>query len=252
MRALALAILLAPVRPAEDPVQAVRAALEKTGRSPYAYTVSGKYERAGEFAPPDTLTSRIRTYQSVRHAGRVLVKGPEGLWKAPEERLGEQTQKPDPDAAEIVRMLHEADAPHRMIAEILSEAKAAGDPQDREADGVPCRRYLFAFPKDVLRASLEKRIAKAVAAGAMDRPHEVQWGTAKGGLRIYTERKGGRLFRAVDDRSVKFSYARPEGPDVRTYRVEIEVACSDWGRAEVSLPREVKDRLGLRDEERNR
>ena len=245
MAALALSLLLQ----GEEHLRAIREALKVTASKPYAYQVKGRFERAGEWKPDDVLTSRMKQYQSARKGELILVKGPEGLWKTPEERLGEKVEKPDPDAADIVRTLSGAEPPHRLVERLLEEVEKGREPEEREVDGAPCRRYALNYPSAALKESLGKLLDKAVASGGLAKPDEVRWSSSlKGSLRIYVSKKDGRLVKAVEERSVKIAYKVPESqPEVKAYKLEMEVEVLDWGKAAVQLPAEVKDRLGVKD-----
>ena len=233
----------------EEHLRAIRDALKVTASKPYAYQVKGRFERAGEWKPDDLLTSRMKQYQSARKGELILVKGPEGLWKTAEERLGEKVERPDPDAADIVRTLSGAEPPHRLVERLLEEVEKGREPEDREVDGVPCRRYALSYPSAGLKESLGKLLDKAVASGGLAKPDEVRWSSSlKGSLRIYVAKKDGRLMKAVEERSVKIAYKVPESqPEVKAYKLEMEIEVLDWGKAAVQLPPEVKDRLGVKD-----
>jgi hypothetical protein len=249
MRALSLALCLSlQAASADEHLDALRKAVDKTGSAAYSYQVKGRFERAGEFVPEALLTSRIKLYQSARHGEKILVKGPEGLWKTPEERIGEKVEKPDPDAAAMVRTLQEAEAPHRMAAELLKSVARGRAPEDRELDGIPCRRYQLGFTAESVRASLEKQIEKALKAGTLERPDEIQWGTAKGSLRIYVHRLDGRLVKLIDERLVRMAYKRDESTQIKIYKTDMELDFRDWGRAQAALPPEVKEKLGIKEE----
>lgn len=234
----------------DEPLEAIRQSLDKTAATSYAYEVRGRFERAGEWQPPGILTSRVKLYQSARNGDRMLVKGPEGLWLSPEERLGEKVERPDPQAADIVRNLQGADAPHRIVARWLDDVTKGRAPEERDIEGVPCLRYTLYFASGPLREMLEKHLEKAVASGGVAKPDEVRWSSGmKGSLRIYVTRKDGRLLKAIEERSVKIAYKVPDQrlPDVKTYKLETELLLRDWGRADPQLPPEVRDRLGIRD-----
>ena len=244
-------LLLLPLLFQADPhLEAIRKGLRATGDESYTYHVKGRFEREGESLPGPVLTSRMKVYQSARHADKILVKGPEGLWLTPEERLGEKTEKVDPDAADIVRTLQGAEAPHRIVEVLLGDVDKGRDPEDREVEGVPCRRYVLYYRLPVLKESLEKMIEKAVEKRVLTRPDEIRWSSsAKGSLRIYFSKKDGRLVKAVDERSVKIAYKVPDQqPDVKTYKTEMDFELSDWGKAKAQLPKEVKERLEIKDE----
>lgn len=242
-------LLLLPLLVQADPhLEAVRKGLRAAGDEPYAYRVKGRFEREGESLPGPVLTSRMKVYQSARHGDRILVKGPEGLWLTPEERLGEKTEKVDPDAADIVRTLQGAEAPHRIVEVLMGDVDKGREPEDRDVDGVPCRRYVLYYRAPSLRESLEKMIEKAIEKKTLSRPDEIRWSsTARGSLRVYFSRKDGRLVKAVDERSVKIAYKVPEQqPELKTYKTEMSFELSDWGKAVPQLPKEVKERLEIK------
>jgi hypothetical protein len=235
---------------ADENLETLHKVLRAAGEEGYSYRVRGRFEREGESLPGPVLTSRMKVYQSARSGERILVKGPDGLWKTAEDRLGEKTQKVDPDAADIVRTLQGAEAPHRILEALLLEVDKGRDPEDREVEGVMCRRYVLYYRSQPLRESLEKLIDKAVEKRTLTRPDEIRWGSsAKGTLRIYVSRKDGRLVKAIDERSVKIAYKVPDQqPDVKTYKTEMEFECSEWGKARLQLPKEVKERLEIKEE----
>jgi hypothetical protein len=245
-----LLLLLPLLFQADENLDAIRKVLKAAGDEGYAYKVKGRFEREGESLPGPILTSRMKVYQSARHGERILVKGPEGLWKTPEERLGEKTERVDPDAADIVRTLQGAEAPHRILEALLGEVDKGRDPEERDVDGVMCRRYVLYYKAPALKESLEKMIEKAIEKKVLTRPDEIRWSSsAKGSLRIYVSRKEGRLVRAVDERSVKIAYKVPEQqPELKTYKTEMEFDLSDWGKAAPQLPKEVKERLEINGE----
>ena len=244
-----LLLLLPLLFQADENLDAIRKVLKATGDEGYAYKVKGRFEREGESLPGPILTSRMKVYQSARHGEKILVKGPEGLWKTPEERLGEKTERVDPDAADIVRTLQGAEAPHRILEALLGEVDKGRDPEERDVDGVMCRRYVLYYKASALKESLEKMIEKAIEKKSLTRPDEIRWSSsAKGSLRIYVNRKDGRLVKAVDERSVKIAYKVPEQqPELKTYKTEMEFDLSDWGKAAAQLPKEVKDRLEIKE-----
>lgn len=243
-------LLLLPLLLQADPnLEAIRKGLRDTGDQPYSYRVKGRFEREGESLPGPILTSRMRLYQSARNGEKILVKGPDGLWRTPEDRLGEKTEKTDPDAQDIVRTLEGAEAPHRIVEALLGDVDKGRDPEDRDVDGVPCRRYVLYYRMPALKDSLEKMIDKAVEKKTVARPDEIRWSSsAKGVLRLYFSKKENRLVKAVDERSVKIAYKIPdEPPDLKTYRTEMDFELADWGKATPQLAREVKERLEIKD-----
>ena len=236
-------ILLSATPSQDDPFAPVRSALEKTAAESYAFKVSGKYDRSGEYSPPGTLTSRIRQYRSARIENRILVRGPEGLWKKPKERIGEKMENPDPDADDIVRTLAEAELPHLMVKYLLGMATGLRGPVDREVNGVRCRRYMLALDRDKVRKELEPRIERAVRAGILDRPDDIWWSSARAKAWIYVDRESGRLVWVKDERSVKVAY-KIEGQSrnrTRTYKTDMFVVFSDWGGAKTELPPVLKN-----------
>jgi hypothetical protein len=245
-----LLLLLPLLFQADENLDAIRKVLKAAGDEGYAYKVKGRFEREGESLPGPILTSRMKVYQSARHGEQILVKGPEGLWKTPEERLGEKTEKVDPDAADIVRTLRGAEAPHRIIEALLQDVDKGRDPEEREVEGVMCRRYVLYYKAPALKESLEKMIEKAIEKKVLTRPDEIRWSSsAKGILRIYVSRKDGRLVRAVVERSVKIACKVPEQqPELKTYKTEMKFDLSDWGKAKPQLPMEVKERLEIKGE----
>jgi len=249
MRYLLLALFLAD--PQDAHLDAIKKVLQSAGDEGYAYRVKGRFERDGEFLPGPILTSRMKVYQSARHADRILVKGPDGLWRTAEDRLGEKTEKgADPDAADIVRTLQGAEAPHRILEALLADVDKGRDSDDREVEGVMCRRWVLYYRAPALKESLEKLIDKAVDKRNLTRPDEIRWSSsARGTLRIYVSRKEGKLVRAIDERSVKIAYKVPDQqPDVKTYKTEMEFDFTDNGKAKLQLPKEVKERLEIKEE----
>ena len=84
-------------------------------------------------------------------------------------------------------------------------------------------------------------------AGGLERPDEIRWSSSlKGSLRLYVDKKDGRLLKAIDEKTVKIAYRVPcQQPDVKTYKLEMEFDLKDWGKTELQLPVEVRQRLGL-------
>jgi len=226
--------------------EALRRAIEATAAQPYSYQVKGRFERAGEWRPDGLLSSRMKQYQSARYGERVLVKGPEGLWKTPDERIGEKVERPDPEAVDIVRTLAAPEPPHRAVERLLADVTKIREPEERELEGTLCARYSLYYRSDVLKEGLQKQLERAIAAG-LPKPDEIRWSSGlKGQLRIYVRKKDGRLWKAVEERSVKIAYKVPDGPpDVKTYKLEMELSFGE--AAPVALPPEVRERLGLKD-----
>jgi hypothetical protein len=224
--------------------EALRRALENTAAQAYAYQVKGRFERAGEWTADGVLTSRMKQYLSARVGEKILVKGPEGLWKTPDERIGERVENPDPEAVDIVRTLSGAEPPHRLVERLLQDVTRIREPEERELEGVPCERYSLYYKSDVLKDALQKALEKAIAAG-LPKPDEIRWSSGlKGQLRVYVRKKDRRLWKAVEERSVKLAYKVPDGPpEVKTYKLEMELTLGE--AAPPQLPPEVKERLGL-------
>ncbi len=223
-------------------LEPVRKAIGKTGESSYAYHVRGRFDRSGEFRPPDLLTSRIKQYRAVRRGKKLLVKGIEGLWLAPGERAGERSGRPPQDDEAIRRTLREAAPPHRMLEELLAIVKHAHPPQDREISGELCRRYRLIFDRDKLKAALERQMQKSIAAGTLEKPDATLWTSLKGYLYVYVSRKHGRLLKVSDVRSVKLAYGKEREP---RYENELTLEFSSWGKATASIPSEVKEKLAI-------
>lgn len=237
--------------PQDAHLDAIKKVLQTAGEEGYAYRVKGRFERDGEFLPGPILTSRMKVYQSARHAEMILVKGPDGLWKTAEDRLGEKTEKGiDPEAADIVRTLKGAEAPHRILEVLLADVDKGREPEDREVEGVMCRRYVLYYRAAALKDSLEKMMEKAIEKRTLTRPDEVRWSsTGRGTLRIYVSRKDGRLLKAIDERSVKIAYKVPEQqPDLKTYKTEMEFEFTDPGKPRLQLPKEVRRRLDIKED----
>jgi len=234
----------------QDPAEAIRKTIQKTADEGYAYEVKGKYDRAGEWAPAGVLTSRIKLYQSVRYGEVILVKGPEGLWKTPDERIGEKLQKgADPEAEPIVRLLQETEPPHKILERALDQASKVLDPEDHEVNGVMCRRYILPLKKEPLKESLQQHLDKAVKAGAVERPDEVHWAFLRGSVAVYVARDKGTLRKIKDERSVEIAYKVPDSsPRTKKYKLEWDFEFTKPGEARLTLPKEVKERLGIKEE----
>jgi hypothetical protein len=247
--AIALVALAAPPAPPDAALEALRDALRKTAAAGYSYRVRGKYERAGEYLPDGLLVSRVRQYRSVRLRERILVRGPEGLWKTPGERIGESVERPDPEAEAIVRLLADAQPPHEILARALDAVEGGRPPEEREVEGIPCRRTLLPYRHAFLKESLSAQIEKAVRAGTLQAPDEIRWSsTLRGTIAFTVRRADGLLLRVRDERSVKVAYARRDGPpEARTYRLEMDFEFSDWGAARADIPPEVRARLEAKD-----
>ncbi|HXG62260.1 MAG TPA: hypothetical protein VNO22_12835 [Planctomycetota bacterium] len=247
--AAALLALAAQAAPPDATLEAIRDALRRTAAAGYSYRVRGRYERAGEYLPDGLLVSRVRQYRSVRLGERILVRGPEGLWKTPGERIGESVERPDPEAEAIVRLLTDARPPHEILACALDAVKGGRPPEEREIEGVACLRTLLPYRETFLKESLSAQIEKAVRAGTLQAPDEIRWNsTLRGTIAFTVRRADGLVLRVRDERSVKVAYARRDGPpEVRTYRLDMEFEFSDWGAARADVPPEVRARLESKD-----
>ncbi len=229
---------------APDPaLAAARKALDATAARPFAYAVDGRFKRTGTFHPPDLLTARIAGYRSARRGTTILVKGPEGLWRTPQEHLGETVLgKPPPkDLADILRVLESAEPPQDVLRQLLDGLGNGTTDPDVASNGVSCTAYAFALPKDRLREAVVEQMGKERTRGDTPAPDEIRWGTLRGHLRVYVSRKDGLLVRAVETRSVQVLY----GGDVKTYRNVLAIDFAEHGKADVELPEEVRKRLGV-------
>lgn len=241
-----LAVLCLASGQADESLAPVSAAVEKTESGSYSYVVEGRFRRSGEFVPPGLLSARIGLFQSARHGDVILVKGPEGLWKSPSERLGERTEEsPSEETVAILKTLQEAEPPMQVLRERLADAEKAAKPEDRDLDGTICRLYVVSFARDKLRASIEKQMETSIARGAMAKPDEVRWATTRGSLRIYVDKKDGVILRAVDERSVRIEYKGAGAPETKTYRLDMAFDLAGHGASTIDLPPEVRKRLGV-------
>jgi hypothetical protein len=221
------------------PIDAVKAAIDVTAQSSYAYRVGGRFKREGVFAPPDLLTARIDGFQSARNGAKILVKGPEGLWKTPDERIGEQVEGTPADVADKVTTLREAERPHEMLSMLLADVKSG-----RAADA---GGYSFAYDPEKVRTYLRKEIDKAVERKTIEKPDSVAWETAEGRLRVHLAKPGGAVLRFSESRSVSIRYRREgESDERKRYRTEMEFELMSHGTAKIELPDEVRKRLGLK------
>jgi hypothetical protein len=226
----------------QDPsaIDDIKSAVDNTSQSSYAYRVGGRFVREGVFTPPDLLTARIDGFQSARNGTKILIKGPEGLWKTPDERIGEQVEGTPAVVADKVATLREAERPHRMLSELLADVKGA---PARVASG----EYRLAYDPEKVRAYLQKEIEKAVERKTLDKPDQISWETASGTLRVHVARPAGTILKFSDERSVSIGYRRGEGAvERRRYRTEMEFELSAHGTAKIELPDEVKEKLGIK------
>ncbi len=227
----------------DNAATSVAQAIEKTGLDSYSYRVAGKYERSGEFRPEAILTCTIRRYRSARNGTRILVKGPEGLWKPPDRRLGEQVQNPDRDAADIVATLRDAEPPHRMLRDTLALCEKGTGGEEKTIEGRRCRVWWFRLRDPELKAALERQMKK----GDLPPPDSVHWASARSSLRVSVDAAEVRLVRFVDERSVKIGYLRLGTEETRLYKNEMEFTFSGWGRTSLDLPKEVAEKLEIRE-----
>lgn len=224
---------------APTPVEAVKAALETTAKSSYAYRVGGRFKREGAWIPPDLLTARIDGFQSARHGSKILVKGPEGLWKTPDERIGEQVEGTPPEVADKVTTLREAEAPLEMLAVLLADVKSG---RELDAPG----SYSFTYDPEKVRAYLKKELEKAVERKTIAAPDTVSWDTAEGRLWVHLVKPGGAILKFSEERSVSIRYRREGQPEERRrYRTQMQFELNSHGTATVELPDEVRKKLGL-------
>jgi hypothetical protein len=232
----------APPGSPDPAIAAVRQALDATAARPFAYAIDGRFKRIGEFQPPDVLSARIGAYRSARRGDRILVKGPEGLWKTPAEHLGETVAgKPPPkDLADMIRVLESAEPPQALIAGRLDLVERGTEEPETVTDGAPCRTFVFLFPKEALRRLVEEQMEKETARGE-PQPETIRWETLRGHLRVYVDRRSGAVVRSVESRTVRIANKGSES----TYRNVMAIDLSSHGRATLDLPPEVRERLGL-------
>jgi hypothetical protein len=243
-------LLFLALCPQDSPLESVQKSLAKTAESSYAYKVTGRFERSGEWVPPGLLTARIDAFDSARNGMALLVKGPDGLWKTPGERMGELVEKPDKVTGDMIKTLEEAEPPHVMVADLVRLADKATKGDDIVLDGTKCARYTLTFSKELLKAFLEKQMAKSIERGTIAKPDAVKWSTLEGSLRVYVDRQDGFLAKVIDKRSVKTEYKRSGAADVKVYENEFEFDFNGWGKATASLPVEVKEKLGIKEEKK--
>lgn len=243
---MTVALLIALLQD-DAPVDAVKKAVEKTAGGAYFYKVTGKYERSGEFKPDAILSCTIKSYRSARNGDRILVKGPEGLWKTPDERLGETTENKDPEAADIVATLRDAEAPHKMVLALFELVDKGRRSDDKTIDTVRCRVYTFKIREDKLKEGLDRQLTKAVEGKTIPKPETIHWNSIKSSVRIYVDAKDGYLVHVYDDRSVKIGYKASGTEEQKLYKNEMEFVFSGYGEAKVNLPKEVKEKLGIED-----
>lgn len=239
MRFLAAAVLLIFLQE-PTPVDAVKAAIETTAKSSYAYRVGGRFKREGVFVPPDLLTARIDGFQSARNGTKILVKGPEGLWKTPDERIGEQVEGTPPEVADKVTTLREAERPHEMLAILLDDVKSG---KARDGGG----SFTFVYDPEKVRAYLRKELDKAVERKTIAKPDSVAWETAEGRLSVHLTKPGGAVLKFSEERTVSIRYRREgEADERKRYRTEMQFELTSHGVATIDLPKEVRERLGLK------
>jgi hypothetical protein len=240
MHRLWLIALLGLPRQEPSPLDAVKSAIETTAKSSYAYRVGGRFKREGVFVPPDLLTARIGGFQSARNGTKILVKGPEGLWKTPDERLGEQVEGTPPEVADMVTTLREAERPHEMLALLLDDVKSG---KEREGAG----SFTFVYDPEKVRAYLRKELDKAVERKTIAKPDSVAWDTAEGRLTVQLAKPGGAILKFSEERTVSIRYRREgEAEERKRYRTEMQFELSNHGEAKAELPAEVRERLGLK------
>ncbi|MBI2933323.1 MAG: hypothetical protein HYY16_16890 [Planctomycetes bacterium] len=225
----------------DTPVDAVRQSVEETAAASYSFTVTGRFRRRGEWIPDDILVSRIDVFQSVRHGATILVKGPEGLWKTPDERVGEATENERPDVADMMRTLEEARPPHLMTSDLVAAAKAVSRSDDTTVDGAPCRTYYLTFPEKRLRDELQEEIELAVRHGTLEKPDKILWSSLRGHARVTVRVSDGRIARITEQSSVNFS----QGDREKKFELRLTLTLGDFGKATLDLPDVVKKRLGI-------
>src|SRR5262245_44889367 len=232
---LVLVSLLPLLLQESSPLDEIKAAIEATAKASYAYRVGGRFVREGVYVPPDLLTARIEGFQSIRNGARIVIKGPEGLWKTPDERIGEQVEGTPPEVADKVTTLREAERPHEMLSALLPDVKTASG---RDASGF----YRLTDDPEKVRAYLQKEIEKAIERKTIARPDQISWETATGHLRVQVAKAGGPILKFGEERSVSVGYKREGQPvERRRYRTEMEFELSAHGSSKVDVPDEVKE-----------
>ncbi len=238
-------ILLCLLLAQEDALQAVRKSLEKTAETSYYYTVEGRFTRSGEYEPPGILTARIGSLESVRNDNQTMLKGPDGRWKTPAERNGEQADKLDAELVDQIRTLDDASIPHVAARELLDLVDRATKGDDTTIDKTPVHVYTLRFSKERLKVYLDGLITNAVARGSMKKPDAIKWSTLEGSMKVYIDKKDGWLARLEDERSVKIEY-KDSGAGKGEKQVWKSVMdFAGWGRVKATVPDEVRERVGL-------
>lgn len=238
---LLLPFLASPALAAAEPdasLRAVREAAEKTGRLAYAYVCEGRFRRTGEFQPPDLLTSRIGPYRSVRRGDAVLVKGHDGIWKAPGDPPGTQAGPPPPEAADMLKVLETAEPPHRLLLTMLDKVDKGSPGRDLTVDWVRCREHVLTVDRERLRDHMEWTLHQMIERGEMKKPEGVVWTSLKGSLRVFVGREEGVVVRAVGEWSVKIKQG-----GVKVFRSHVTLEFTRIGKAVADLPEGVRERL---------
>ena len=231
----------------QDPeLTTIQESINKTAKAPYFYTVQGRFRRSGVFSPSQTLTARIRQFQSASNGTVQLLKGPEGLWSPPDSIVGETIEGLDPEITSIMAALQEAEIPHLQIQGLLPLLKKGREESSRNIDGVACKVFLFSFQKEKMQKKLEAQLERGVRRGLLPEPTLVRWGTLRGTVRFYIHAKEKYLIRVLDRRSVKIFYRTTGVEEVKKYINEIDYRFSGQGGAKINLPSEVLQKLGLR------
>ncbi len=243
-------LLLLTALLAQSPADDVKAAVQKTGEAAYTYEVAGRFKRTGEWLPNEVLSARIAEFQSARFRNTILVKGPEGLWKTPGERIGEATENQKADVEDIMKVLEEAQPPHRMAGELAAAAIKVS--QSGETDlptSGTCRILWIVFNEERIKKELKDQLDEDVKRGKMKKPDTVLWPSMSGSARVYVRKEDGRIARITEQYSLKIQY-RPDPeqrPDEKTYKLEMTFKLSDFGATKLELPVEVKERLGVKE-----
>ncbi len=243
MRPAALALLLFVSQ--DDPVAVVRKALEKTEAASYSYTVSGRFDRTGEFVPPAILTARIGTLEAARNGGNLVIKWPDGKWKTSAELVGEELDKRDQETIDKLRTLQDGEAPHVRVRELLDLVEKGTKGEDTEVDKTPCSVFTLRFSKERLKLYLERQIETAVARGSLRKPDAIKWSTLEGSLKVFVEKSEGWLAQVVDERSVKIEYKQSASGDQKVFECKFVYDFNGWGKTTAGIPAEVKEKLGM-------
>jgi hypothetical protein len=107
--------------------------------------------------------------------------------------------------------------------------------------------YSFTYDPEKVRAYLRKEMDKAVDRKTLAKPDAVAWETAEGRLKVQLAKPGGPIVKFSEERSVAIRYRREGEPEERRrYRTEMAFELTSHGTAAIELPKEVKEKLGIK------